>query len=555
MRRVVTFFDQQPLAAELVLLLVATVCVWLLLRSAPSVSRKVTRAWGRLAARRGASVVFVGLLSFALQAFATRWAGVPAPTVHDEFCYLLAGDTFARGRLTNPTHPLWEHFESFHLIQQPTYAAKYPPVQGWFLAAGQLLAEPIVGVWLSMALASAAVCWMLQQWLPPRWALLGGLLFVLQPRIFWDWGQTYMGGAGAVVGEALVFGAIRALHTRPRSSLAVVLGLGLAILANSRPFEGLILSLPVAALLLRARVPLLASKQWHTMLPLAITLVLAALATGYYHWRVTGDPLRMPYQVHEDTYSLTPIFLWQEARPEPQLEYRHQAFRDFHAGWSLQNYQARRSFGGVAAESWSRLKGGWQFFLGPTLTVSLLALPWVLKSGWMRFALVSCLFLVVGLAVGVWFAPHYAAPMTGLLLLFVVQGLRLMSISCGSMGKALVGGVLITVAVLLVVAFHSHRPRHGYAWPRHRAELLEQFRQDGLRHLVIVRYSPAHSPHCEWVYNEAGIDDAKVVWARDMGAEKNTRLRDYFPDRRVWLLDVDDDTKPPTLTDASAKRR
>jgi hypothetical protein len=38
------------------------------------------------------------------------------------------------------------------------------------------------------------------------------------------------------------------------------------------------------------------------------------------------------------------------------------------------------------------------------------------------------------------------------------------------------------------------------------------------RHLVIVRYGPRHSEHDEWVYNEAEIDGARVLWARDMDA-------------------------------------
>jgi hypothetical protein len=41
----------------------------------------------------------------------------------------------------------------------------------------------------------------------------------------------------------------------------------------------------------------------------------------------------------------------------------------------------------------------------------------------------------------------------------------------------------------------------------------------------------------EWVYNEPSIDDARIVWARDMG-DKNQELLDHFPDRTVWRVTV-----------------
>ena len=81
---------------------------------------------------------------------------------------------------------------------------------------------------------------------------------------------------------------------------------------------------------------------------------------------------------------------------------------------------------------------------------------------------------------------------------------------------------------------HKPVPR----WVTDRAKLEQRLLALGGRHLVLVDYADDHSYHEEWVYNEADIDGAQIVWARPMGPEGADRLARYFTDRTVWLLKV-----------------
>src|SRR3954469_15815722 len=97
------------------------------------------RWFGGVAARRGVMVAAAGIATLVgcLVIDVARERD-PAPAIHDEYGYLLQGDTFVRGRLTNPTHPLWRSMETIHVLQKPTYQAKYPPGQGLLLALGRV---------------------------------------------------------------------------------------------------------------------------------------------------------------------------------------------------------------------------------------------------------------------------------------------------------------------------------------------------------------------------------------------------------------------------------
>ena len=535
-------------------------------------SKLFSSAWrglGVIAQKRGLSVALVSLVALLSSMGVSLLVRIPEPRIHDEFSYLLAADTFARGRLTNPTHPLWVHFESFHINHQPTYQSKYLPAQGLILAAGQVIGgHPVVGLWISIALACAAICWMLQAWLPSRWALLGGFLAVLHPGILLRWGQTYWGGAAAVIGGALVFGALRRIVRRPRVHDALLMGAGLAILANSRPYEGMIACLPVAVVLLVWMVgkngPAARVSIGRIVLPILVVLALTGAAMGYYNLRVTGDPLRMAYEVHETTYFMRPFFLFRDnGRPEPT--YRHEVLRDYYAPDIERKthrqkivpdlYEkvpivgtALRRTHELSGPVMKRVKRLWKVYLGFALTIPLLTLPWVMRDKWMRFALLTC-GVLIAIVVSRLLNPHYAAPITGLVFALVLQGMRHMRIwqwHGRPTGQLIVQAILvICVASLVLSLAQKIRVKPSHAWSLQRPRILAELKKDGERHLVIVRYPPKYSwTTGEWVYNEADIDGAKVVWAREMDADQNLRLLEYFNDRQVWLLEVGQNRPP-----------
>ena len=472
----------------------------------------------------------------------------PHPQIQDEFSNLLVADTFCEGRLANPTHPHWQHFETFHVIHEPSYASKYPPGQGAFLALGQwLVGKPIAGMWLLSALATVACYWMLLGWTSPRWALLGGAVMLVHPGYHLAWGQLYWGGMLALLGGALVFGAALRIVRRCEIRDAVAMAVGSVLLAVSRPFEGLLLCLLVGAWVLLRWAAVGIPATWRalalkTVLPQALLLLVGAWGLARYNQAVTGDPAKLPYTVYEQQYGQAPLFLGQAPK---HPTYRHDVIDKFHSGWAMDWYRNQDSLAGVLRTKWEMIRFAAIFFFPLALALPLVALLLLSPRLWARGRLRAPLAIggltLLGSLACLWNYPHYLAPIAPLLLIAVVAGLRYVDV----VGRRRYGlypyaGILIAFQACLFFTQAVNRaavPVGGFHVQR--AQIEADLERTEKRHLIFVRYDATHNAIEDWMYNRADIDGSNVVWAREMNPASDAELIRYFADRKVWLLEPD----------------
>lgn len=478
---------------------------------------------------------------------------VPQPSIHDEFSQLLLGDTLAHGRLTNPTPALWQHFESIHIIQKPTYNSMYPPAQGVFLALGQkVLRQPWAGVELANALMCAAMYWMFLSWLPRRWALFGVFVCALQLTLVGLWVDSYISGAVPAIGGALIIGAASRFRSNSYGQLTGFLfGLGAVILMNSRPFEGGLLTLATLfisgpALVRQFRIERTKPVRQFA-LPAAVVLALGTIFLGYYCYRVTGHATKMPYQVNRETYG------WPEnlafLRPK-KIEVRDPVLRRMYQ-LEVSHHEIFKSFPETTDNLITRIFDNWSFLVGPALTLPLAV--GFFYSG-KRFRILSLLLiamLLVNLSQLLLY-PYHLAPVVPILFCLIAAGCRALyqvAIRVSPERKYLVALLIpttlaISTATRLFADYVDIPPssywERGYEWQRDaRADIINWLTQRPGKHLVIVRYASNHPVNQEWVYNAADLDSSKVIWAREVSEQSDDELVKHYSDRQAWLIQAD----------------
>lgn len=526
------------------------------------------RAWisiqaGEFAEKTGWCMLLLALLPVALRLMLLRRYPIPTANVADDFSYLLLADTLAHFRLANSPHPLHQFFETFFVLQQPSYSSVYPLGQGIALALGSMLfGHPWAGVALTIAAFCALCYWMLRGWTTPGWALVGGVLAVSQFGPLNQWVNSYWGGAVSACAGCLVFGSLPRLREKGRIRDAACLGAGIGLQILTRQYESIFLVLSVMLFFL----PDLRNRQqvWNLarLVPAVLLAVSPAIALTLFHnHAVTGNWTTLPNALSRYQYGVPAAFTTQP-NPTPHLALTREQELD---------YQIQSEVHGNGTDTiksyfdrlMARVRFYRFFFLAPLYVVLPLYLL-TLREFRCCWVLLTIALFSFGSNFYPYFYSHYIAAATCLFVLVAVIALE--RLSRVNIPAWLAGAAAARVIVFLSLAhflfwygLHLVTPPDVTAamvryetWdainqgdPEGRIAVNRQLAESPGKQLVFVRYWPPHT-FKEWVYNAADIDHARVVWARDLGPAEDEKLIRYYPDRTVWLLEPD--FRPPRLS-------
>jgi hypothetical protein len=504
----------------------------------------------RLAQRAAWSMLFLFLLPIALRLALLAVHPIPSAAVSDDFSYLLLGDTLSHLRLANPPHPLHQFFETFYVLQDPSYSSIYALGQGIALALGQLLfRNPWAGVAVSAGALSALVYWMLRAWTSPAWSLLGGVFAAIEFGPLSHWMNSYWGGAVSALAGCLVFGALPRLREHGRLRDGAWLGLGLGIQLLSRPFESIFLLLAAAMFLF----PNLRNL-WKPVWIAAVAALPAIALMLLQNKQVTGSWTTMPYALSRDQFGVPTTFTFQpnpvphrDLTPQQRLAYEIQSSVHGPTTDTARTYFDRLL---------SRVRFYRFFFFAPLYLALPFFLP-LLRQSRFRWVALTCLLFSLGTNFYPYFYAHYIAALTCLFVLIAVASLEQLShitirgYPTGAQaaraivflglahftfwyGLHLAGKEAFAVAAWRFESWDTT----NYGDPEGRIAIRHRLSETQGDQLVFVRYTPQHALK-EWVFNAADIDHSRVVWARDLGAVENEKLLRYYPARTPWLLEPD----------------
>ena len=251
----------------------------------------------------------------------------------------------------------------------------------------------------------------------------------------------------------------------------------------------------------------------------------------------------MPYMLSRYQYGVPGTFTFQPnavphraLTPEQELDYRAQIAVHGQGKDTVRAFFERLAY---------RVRY-YRFFLFAPLYIAIIAFLVTARNRLDWWLIATVILFALGTNIYGYFFPHYVAAEACLFVLASVLGLarvsrrspqmsRLILLMCGAQFFFWYGLHLVAGENLWQAFRYEPWDFINYGDPEGRMAIQRQLDAAPGRQLVFVRYGPGHGFH-EWIHNEADIDNARIVWARDLGQPEDEKLRNYYPNRRAWLL-------------------
>jgi hypothetical protein len=276
--------------------------------------------------------------------------------------------------------------------------------------------------------------------------------------------------------------------------------------------------------------------------------------------QVTGSWTTLPYMLSRYQYGIPTTFTFQP-NPVPHVPLSQEEQVDYDMQSEVHG-SGRDDLVKFAGRLGDRVRFYRFYFLAP-LYVALPLFLLSLRERRFRWVAGAIAIFVLGTNLYPYFYPHYIAAAACLLMLVAVTALERLSL--WNRQAARMVGLLCAAHFLFWYGMHlsGNRQIGAKMWPYESWDNINRGDPDGRiainrrlaeapgKQLVFVRYGPQHLVQ-EWVQNGANIDEGRVVWADDLGAEANIQLQRYYPNRKVWLLEAD--ATPPKLVEYPAER-
>jgi hypothetical protein len=514
---------------------------------------------GKIADRPYLSAVLIAGVVICARLTLSPFLGTPQPIVADEISLMLQAKTYLSGHLANHLK-LLPDFESVYIILSPAYASMYPVLRSFPIFVGLSLG---IGAWggilLSMVALIVVVYWMVREWMNSRYAFIAAFIVVIRYGLFSFWVNSYWGGAFTALGGVLLLGGYKAIRSRPDILNGALVGLGVVILMSTRPYEGMLYSIPFGAALVLQFVRSTALER-KSLIPAGLAAgVLVAAGFGLtlaHNEAVTGDWKTAPYSLYRQTAAEVPAFLVESRSPQGGAPARYDKTR-YNLDIEANSYNRRATWAGILSAEAFRLRNYWNFYVGFALAIPFVVGVYALRGE--PTLLLAAALLGVGLSLGTFDFAHYAAPAFGLVILATMAGFRNLrqwkpwghpyglSLSRVLPLALLLGSVIPLSSTFIgwptytmFVNTHFSTP---CCWLRPRSLHMtiadEVDRYEG-RNLVVVDSGPKAPRDEVLVSNDPDVDNEETIWIND-DAELNRLAIERYPDRRIWRLGWLDD--------------